>query len=180
MPPKLRDFGPGRLHRLAILADSARVGSDAPWTPVTKILGATAIRKLHFSNAKPLGLYTTKNPNVPWPSPALDKFLLCLEGCIGAPIVVTSTTNGKHQDPGHAAGTSVDIRPPAGVSSGTVFCCAGKCGAAWGLDEGPGGQSFQNTQGYNFHYQLFPPHHPSPNAPNAIPPNCKPNGCSQK
>jgi RHS repeat-associated protein len=26
----------------------------------------------------PLGLYTTKNNNVPWPSPALDKFLNCL------------------------------------------------------------------------------------------------------
>jgi len=128
----------------------------------------------------PLGLYTTKNPNVPWPSPALDKFLRCLEGCVGVPIVVTSTTNGKHQDPGHAAGTSVDIRPPAGVPASTVFCCAGQCGAAWGLDEGPGGHSFQNTQGFNYHYQLFPPHHKSPKAPNAIPPNCKPNGCSQK
>ena len=129
----------------------------------------------------PLGLYTTKNNNVPWPSPALDKFLNCLEGCVGSPIVVTSTTNGKHQDPGHAAGTSVDIRPPAGVPAGVVFCCAGKCGAAWGLNENgaQGGSSFKYTQGANYHYQLFPPHHPSPKAPNAIPPNCKPNGCSQ-
>jgi RHS repeat-associated protein len=129
----------------------------------------------------PLGLYTTKNNNVPWPSPALDKFLNCLEGCVGSPIVVTFTTNGKHQDPGHAAGTSVDIRPPAGVPAGVVFCCAGKCGAAWGLNENgaQGGSSFKYTQGANYHYQLVPPHHPNPGAPNAIPPNCKQNGCSQ-
>ena len=130
----------------------------------------------------PLGLYTTKNKNIPWPSPALGQFLSCLEGCIGVPIIVTSTTTGNHQDPSHAAGTSVDIRPPAGVPAGTVFCCAGKCGAAWGLNENPsqGGQSFQNTQGANYHFQLKPPNHKSPKAPNAIPPDCKPNGCSQK
>ena len=55
----------------------------------------------------PFGLYTTK-PGVPAPSPALDRLLKCMDDCVGAPIVVTSTTNGKHQDPGHAAGTSVD------------------------------------------------------------------------
>jgi RHS repeat-associated protein len=124
----------------------------------------------------PFGLYTVK-PGVPAPSPVFDKLLKCMDGCVGAPIVVTSTTNGKHQDSGHAAGTSVDIRPPVGVPANTVFCCAGQCGAAFGLNEGPGGQSFQNTQGYNYHIQLVPPHHPSPKAPNAIPPGCTPGGC---
>jgi RHS repeat-associated protein len=128
----------------------------------------------------PLGLYTMK-PGVPAPSAALDTLLKCMEGHLGIQIVVTSTTNGKHQDPGHAAGTSVDIRPPAGVSANSVFCAAGQCGAPFGLNEGAGGQTFQNTQGYNYHLQLFPPHHRSPKAPNAIPPGCTPGSkCSNK
>jgi RHS repeat-associated protein len=127
----------------------------------------------------PLGLYTMK-PGVPAPSPALDKLLTCMEGHLGVPIVVTSTTNGKHQDPGHAAGTSVDIRPPAGVSASSVFCAAGQCGAPFGLNEGAGGGSFKYTQGYNYHIQLVPPHHPSPKAPNAIPPGCTPGSTCSK
>jgi RHS repeat-associated protein len=128
----------------------------------------------------PLGLYTMK-PGVPAPSAALDALLKCMEGHLGIQIVVTSTTNGKHQDPGHAAGTSVDIRPPAGVSANSVFCAAGQCGAPFGLNEGAGGQTFQNTQGYNYHLQLFPPHHRSPKAPNSIPPGCTQGSkCSNK
>jgi RHS repeat-associated protein len=127
----------------------------------------------------PLGLYALA-PGVPWPSPALSKLLTCMEDCIGMQIWVTSTTNGKHQDPGHAAGTSVDIRPPTGVSAYKVFCCAGVCGAAWGLNEGQGGQQFLYTQGYNYHLQLVPPKHPSPRAPNAIPPECRNGGCAAR
>ncbi|MGB8592993.1 MAG: RHS repeat-associated core domain-containing protein [Candidatus Acidiferrales bacterium] len=128
----------------------------------------------------PLGLYHVK-PGVPAPSPSLDKLLNCMDGCVaklgGGPIWVTATTpvpGEKHQDPGHAAGTSVDIRPPTGVSADQVFCCAGQCGAAFGLNEGPGGQTFKYTHGYNYHIQLVPRHHPSPKAPNAIPPGCTP------
>jgi RHS repeat-associated protein len=132
----------------------------------------------------PSGLYILKpqrpgHPPIPPPSPELDKFLTCLESSIqGGPttIVVTSTTDGQHQDPGHAAGTSVDIRP-VDMSKGWLFCSAGKCGAAWGLDEGPAGQSFKYIQGYNYHIQLVPPRHPSKKAPNAIPPGCKPGSC---
>lgn len=128
----------------------------------------------------PLGLYTMK-PGVPAPSAALDALLKCMEGHLGVPVVVTSTTNGKHQDPAHAAGTSVDIRPPAGVSASSVFCAAGQCGAPFGLNEGAGGGSFKYTQGLNYHIQLVPPHHPSPKAPNAIPPGCTPGStCSNK
>jgi hypothetical protein len=127
------------------------------------------------NSVDPLGLYTL-NPGVPPPSPVLVAFLNCLEGCIGKQVVVTSTTGGSHQDPGHAAGTSVDIRPP-GIPSTTVFCCAGKCGAAWGLKEGQGGSSLKYTNGSNDHFQLFPPNNPSPKAPNQIPPGCKPGGC---
>jgi RHS repeat-associated protein len=126
----------------------------------------------------PLGLYALK-PGVPPPSPELHRFLRCMDGRVGAPILVTSTTNGKHQDPGHAAGTSADIRPPAGVPASQVFCAAGQCGAAWGINEGPGGQRTLDTTGFNYHFQLFPPHHPSPRAPNAIPPGCTPVGCNQ-
>lgn len=131
----------------------------------------------------PLGLYTVK-PGVPAPSPGLDKLLTCMDGCVGAPIVVTATTplpGEKHQDPGHAAGTSVDIRPPAGVPASKVFCCAGQCGAQWGINEGPGGQSTLYTTAPNYHLQLVPPHHPSPKAPNAIPPGCTPGSkCSNQ
>jgi len=52
--------------------------------------------------------------------------------------------------------------------------CAGQCGAKWGISEGPTGQPTPDTHGYNYHLQLFPPHHPSPKAPNAIPPGCTP------
>jgi hypothetical protein len=132
----------------------------------------------------PSGLYILKPPRpgqppIPPPSPVLDKFLKCLESCIqGGPttVVVTSTSDGQHQDPGHAAGTSVDIRP-VDMSKGWLFCCAGKCGAPYGLDEGPSGQSFKFTQGYNYHLQLVPPRHPSKKAQNMVPPDCKPGTC---
>jgi RHS repeat-associated protein len=94
----------------------------------------------------PLGLYIVK-PGVPAPSPRLDKLLKCMDKCPGMPpIFVTGTTpvpGEKHKDPGHAGGTSVDIRPPKGIPPDLVFCCAGKCGATWGINEGPGGSRLQ-------------------------------------
>jgi RHS repeat-associated protein len=126
----------------------------------------------------PLGLYSVKG-GVPAPSPQLHKLLTCMDRCmIGlSSILVTSTTNGKHQDRGHAAGTSVDIRPPSG-SALSVFCCAGRCGAAYGLNEGKGGIKTKYTKGYNYHIQLVPRNSPSPKAPNAIPPTCNSFSCS--
>lgn len=130
--------------------------------------------------ADPLGLYIVA-PGIPAPSPALDKFLKCMDTCVGQPITVSSTfptpRYPHHQDPGHAAGTSVDILPPLGPPSSAVFCCAGRCGAAWGINEGAGGVKTLYTSGYNYHLQLFPPHHPNPNAPNSIAPYCKPGRC---
>jgi RHS repeat-associated protein len=125
----------------------------------------------------PTGLYQTGS-QVPLPiNPSLDKLLKCMDNCTGANLFVTATSNGKHQDPGHTAGTSVDILPPPGVPGNSVFCCAGKCGAAWGIDEGPGGIKTKFTTGFNYHLQLVPPRHPRPGAPNAIPPGCTPSGC---
>jgi hypothetical protein len=132
----------------------------------------------------PSGLYTLKPKKhpVPPPSPMLDKFLICLEGYVG-PIVVTSTTDEVHADKGHYLGTSVDIRPPAGVSADSVFCAAGKCGAARGLNESPsdGGQPVATTQGASYHFSLVQliKH---PKTKSAIPdrPDCKPGKCSQK
>jgi len=128
----------------------------------------------------PFGLYDVK-PGVPAPSPQLDQLLTCMDKCPGVqPIVVTGTTpvpGEKHQDPGHAGGTSVDIRPPRGIPPDTFFCCAGRCGAGWGINEGSGGNPTPYTTAANYHLQLFPPRRPSPRAPNAIPAGCKPGGC---
>jgi hypothetical protein len=129
----------------------------------------------------PRGLYT-RNPHVPAPSPALDTFLKCMDGC-GFPVNVSATTNGKHADKGHYLGSSVDITPPPGVSADTVFCCAGRCGAARGLNEsvGNGGQRLPTTTGDNYHFSLVQlvPH---PYTKNAIPdrPECKPGACPNK
>ncbi len=137
----------------------------------------------------PFGLYTLKPKKhpVPPPSPQLDTFLNCLEGCVGKlaggaglPIVVTSTTDEVHADKGHYLGTSVDIRPPAGIPAKDVFCCGGKCGAARGLNESPanGGQTVPTTQGSNYHFSLLQlVKHPK--YPSQIPPGCKPgSSCS--
>jgi RHS repeat-associated protein len=126
----------------------------------------------------PTGLYRT-GPKVPVPlNPALNKFMTCMDKCTGTSLFVTATSNGKHQDPGHAAGTSLDILPPGGISSSSVFCCAGKCGAAWGINEGPGGVKTTYTTGFNYHLQLVAPRHPKAGAPNSIPSDCKPGGCA--
>jgi RHS repeat-associated protein len=129
----------------------------------------------------PLGLYTLQ-PHVPAPSAALDTFLKCMDGLVGgAGVTVSATTNGVHADHGHALGTSVDIKPPAGLPADTVFCYGGKCGAARGLNESPaqGGQKLPTTTGDNYHFSLVQLlKHPT--TPSAIPdkPECKPGSCS--
>jgi RHS repeat-associated protein len=139
------------------------------------------VRNSSTNSVDPYGLYTMmpQSPPVPPPSPALDRLLKCMEGCIhdstgvNASLVVSSTTDGIHKDPGHALGTSVDILPPAGIPAGTAFCCAGKCGAARGVNESPanGGHYVATTTGANYHLQLA-----SHLGPGAIPngPECKP------
>ncbi len=131
----------------------------------------------------PLGLYTIAPPRpghpvTPPPSPALDNLLNCIENRLHISLTVTSTTEGRHQDPGHAAGTTVDIRPPSGVSADTLFCAAGQCGAQWGINEGPTGSPTPLTTAYNYHIQLRRPNNPHPKSKDAIPPGCTPGGCS--
>jgi len=126
---------------------------------------------LNFSD--PFGLYRTKS-EVPPLNPRLDRFMKCMDSCTGQDQVVTATTNGKHQDPGHAAGTTADIRPLG--SADTVFCCAGRCGAPYLLDERKLRTKFGNAAHY--HIQLAAPHHPNPRAPNSIPSGCGLGGCT--
>ncbi|MFY9551761.1 MAG: RHS repeat-associated core domain-containing protein, partial [Thermoanaerobaculia bacterium] len=101
----------------------------------------------------PDGLFEVKK-GVPRPSPILVPFLHCLERALGLPIVVTSTTEGYHKDPGHKGGTSVDIRPTRGATWQKVFCVAADCGAASGLNEVT--NKVSSTQGDNYHFQLQP------------------------
>ncbi len=129
----------------------------------------------------PRGLYT-RNPHVPAPSPALDTFLKCMDGC-GFHVNVSATTNGIHADKGHYLGSSVDITPPVGVAADTVFCCAGRCGAARGLNESEpnGGEKLATTTGDNYHLslkQLIPHPYTKSVIPNR--PECKPGGCTEK
>jgi RHS repeat-associated protein len=131
-----------------------------------------------INSSDPFGLYET-HPKVPLPlPPALDKFMKCMDDCTGGepPLYVRATTNGEHQDPGHKNGTTLDLRP-TGIPSDKVFCCAGRCGAPYALDERK--IHTPKGDGKHYHIQLVPPLHPNPAYPNAIPdrPECKPGGC---
>jgi hypothetical protein len=136
----------------------------------------------------PSGLYT-QEPDVPPLNPRLDKFMKCMDACTSSafPSIkeqhVTATTNGRHHDPGHAAGTTVDLRP-IGTPSKVIFCCAGRCGAPYGLDE----RKIKTGLGKGLHYhiQLVYPNYPGVDInqylkkyPDSIPktPECQPGGC---
>jgi RHS repeat-associated protein len=121
----------------------------------------------------PLGLYGT-DPEVPLPlPPRLDKLMKCMDGCTGKAQYVTATTNGDHTDPGHAAGTTLDLRP-VGTPSSKVFCCAGKCGAVFVLDERK--IVTKKGRGLHYHIQLVPG--PNSNPRGDLPKNPKCKGCS--
>jgi len=133
----------------------------------------------------PFGLYQLGD-KVPPLNPRMDRFMKCMDDCTGKEQYVNATTNGQHHDPGHAAGTTVDLRP-IGTPSKTVFCCAGKCGAAYGLDE----RKIQTGlgKGPHYHLQLVYPNYPGVDIndylkkyPDSIPktPDCQPSGCDAK
>jgi RHS repeat-associated protein len=122
----------------------------------------------------PLGLYET-HPDVPKPLPSrLHTFMKCMDICTGKPQYVRATSNEDHVDPGHAAGTSVDLRP-VGTRSDKVFCCAGHCGAVFVLDE----RKIKTKKGQGLYYHIQLERSIVPKGPNSIPdrPECKPNGC---
>ncbi|HKV61532.1 MAG TPA: RHS repeat-associated core domain-containing protein [Candidatus Acidoferrum sp.] len=124
----------------------------------------------------PRGLYGT-DPAVPKPlPPRLDEFMKCLDRETGTQQYVTATTNDDHTDPGHAGGTSLDLRP-VGTPSKKLFCAAGKCGAKFVLDE----RALKTKKGSRFHYHIQLELLMIPNAPNSIPdtPDCKPSGCKK-
>jgi RHS repeat-associated protein len=126
--------------------------------------------------ADPRGLYQT-DPEVPKPiPPRLDTFMKCMDGCTHKDQYVTATTNehpdNRHKDPGHAGGTSIDIRPVGTPSKGSngIFCCAQQCGAVFVLDE-------RKTK---FHYHIQLEMAILPRGPNMIPhtPECEPKSCN--
>ncbi|MGH9862191.1 MAG: RHS repeat-associated core domain-containing protein, partial [Candidatus Acidiferrales bacterium] len=116
----------------------------------------------------PYGLYKRLPGVPPVTNPEMVRFLQCMDKCTGREETVTATTNGLHLDPGHAAGTSVDISP-TGTPSRRIFCCAGRCGAEYALDE----RKFKTkySTGPHYHIQLVAPAEPKRNA---IPPECRP------
>jgi RHS repeat-associated protein len=93
------------------------------------------------------------------------------------PITLTDPT-GLETGPAYAAIYKLDRDFPY-VPVDSVFCSAGNCGAAWGLDESKGQQQYKYTKAPNLHIQLVPPRHLRPTAPNAIPARCKPGICSK-
>ncbi len=124
------------------------------------------------NHSDPTGLYRYADDKVGRvTNPRMDGFLRCLDRCTGKEQVITSTTDSSHMDPGHALGTSVDIRP-TGTPSRQLLCCAGKCGAAFALDERKVKTKYQT--GPHYHVQLRPP---SNSSRNAIPPECRPGDC---
>jgi len=139
----------------------------------------TYVRNNPINFIDPSGLYELGD-KVPPLNPRMQKFMECMDDCTGDSQHINATTNGKHHDPGHAAGTTVDLRP-IGTPSKTVFCCAGKCGAAYGLDERKIKTDLGN--GPHYHLQLVYPVNPDLNKfPDSIPktPECQPSGCDAK
>jgi len=110
------------------------------------------------------------------PNQRLWPFLDCMDNCarknalpgqdpMWLQYTVTSTNEPgvPHSDPGHEAGTSVDLRAMGDPK--VAFCCAKKCGAARGLDEAR--DPVKTTIGPNWHFQLVPP--TKPNLRNDLP-----------
>jgi len=166
-----RDHEPaiGLLHYRARYYDPrvATFLSEDPMGPVQSSNLYAYVDGNPVTYADPYGLYK-RAPGVPPVNPYMEGFLLCLDRCTGKEQTVTATTNGTHRDPGHAGGTSVDIRP-TGTPSKDLFCCAARCGAEYALDE----RTFKTKfgTGPHYHIQLVPPTNPKRDA---LPPECKP------
>jgi RHS repeat-associated protein len=137
------------------------------------------IRNNPINFTDPYGPYTLGD-GVPPLNPRMQKFMECMDICTGDSQYINATANSKHHDPGHAAGTTVDLRP-IGTPSKKLFCCAGNCGAAYGLDERKIKTSLGN--GAHYHLQLVYPVNPDlKKYPDSIPktPECQPSGSDAK
>ena len=113
----------------------------------------------------PLGLFKLVPGVPPVKNSIMREFLECMDCCTGREQTITATTGPeKHQDPGHAGGTSVDVRP-TGTPSKIMFSCAASCGAAYALDERS--RRTKYWSGAHYHFQLVPPKEPK--LPNDLP-----------
>jgi RHS repeat-associated protein len=102
--------------------------------------------------ADSLGLLAYK-PGVPLASPPLASVLSCIESCIGRELTVTATTDSHPPGSPHGRGNAADLRwIPGGGKK--LLCCAAKCGAKFGLDEGVNPSSA--STGPHFHIQTTP------------------------
>src|SRR6267154_954316 len=120
------------VHRILHLRErSRRLQRDDAWAHFRQI------RRSDYEAAR-------TRPGVPLPiPPRLDKLMKCMDKRTGKDQYVTGTVNGTgtsnggHLDPGHAGGTSVDIKPVGTPSKGPndIFCCAQQCEAVWVIDE---------------------------------------------
>ena len=116
------------------------------------------------------GLDWRTKPGIPWPRGPLLLFTMCLRKCLGVGFVITSTDEPIPQHPigtPHGDGGAIDIRFKHDPN--TALCCAGKCGAEFGLDEyaNPSGAA----TGGHVHIQLPPGRR---GGRGHIPKDCKP------
>jgi RHS repeat-associated protein len=101
-----------------------------------------------------LGLLSYK-PGVPPATGPLLGLLNCIQKCVGRDLRITSTTEERGPNTPHGRGVAADITwDPDADFAKKLLCCAARCGAGYGLDEGRNPSS--RSTGPHFHVQLPP------------------------